>query len=152
MNWEDIGNAISKYAPLAAASLTSPIGAAIGAGTLIANLFGVKADPKSVMEYIENNPEKAQEKLQTLELLKENNRSKENIQLIESNDRDSARKRQEIVKDNIPAVVAILFTIGYFSVLFFNKFLHLTDNGINSISAGMMLILAYYFGASNRKN
>lgn len=163
MNWSDIGNTISKYAPLAGAALTSPVGAVIGVGTVISNLFGVKADPESVMDYIQQNPEKAQERLQyemannielqniSLNVLKENNRNTEQIISIDAQDRDSARKRQETIKDNVPAILAVLFTLGFFCVLFLNEFIKLTDNGINNLTAAEMLVLAYYFGASNKK-
>jgi hypothetical protein len=63
MDWSDIGSYVSKYAPLVGEALTSPVGAVLGVGTIIANLFGVKADPQSVMDYINGNPEKAEEKL-----------------------------------------------------------------------------------------
>jgi hypothetical protein len=79
MEWSDISSTISKYAPLVATTLSSPVGVAIGAGTIIANLFGVEEKPESIMDYIKNNPEKAQEKISIFEMIKEKNRHEETI-------------------------------------------------------------------------
>jgi hypothetical protein len=77
MNWSDLSSTVAKYAPLMATTLSSPLGAAVGAGTLIAKLFGVDATPEGVMDYITNNPEKAKEKLNILQMVQEQNRHEE---------------------------------------------------------------------------
>ncbi len=63
MNWSDVGSAIIKYAPLAGSALSSPVGAAIGVGTIIANLFGVDASPEKVLDAINANPQQAEERI-----------------------------------------------------------------------------------------
>ncbi len=97
MEWSDISSAVAKYAPMVATTLSSPLGAAIGAGTIIANMFGVEATPDSVMDYITNNPEKAQEKISVFEMVKEQNRHDEHMAAIEFQNVDSARKNSQTI-------------------------------------------------------
>lgn len=126
MNWSDIGETISSYAPLAASALSSPVGAVLGVGTIIANLFGVKADPKSVSDYIKENPEKAEERLKfemannvelqiAVQALSERNRHEEQDKAIEFQNVDSARKNSPNVNaspvDNQIKMKALNFTM-----------------------------------------
>lgn len=130
MNWSDISSTIGKFAPLAGAALSSPVGAAIGVGTIIANLFGVDAKPDKVLDYIKENPEKAEERLKfemgnNIELqkiifqtLQERNRHEEQDKAIEFQNVDSARKNSQFV--NISPVdnkIKMILVIGQFSVL-----------------------------------
>ena len=130
MNWSDIGDTISKYAPLAASALSSPVGAALGVGTLIANLFGVNADPQSVSDYIKNNPEKAEERIKlemannielqniVLSTLQERNRHDEQIEAITYQNVDSARKNsQNINASPVDNNIKMILVYGQFFVL-----------------------------------
>lgn len=54
MNWGDIGNLVSKAAPLVGTALLGPAGGAIGAG--LASLFGVEAEPAKIAEAINADP------------------------------------------------------------------------------------------------
>ena len=118
MDWSDISSTISKYAPLVGESLSSPIVAAIGVGTLIANIFGVNADPESVIDYIKNNPEKAEEKLNILQMVQERNRHEEQMSSIEYQNVDSARKNsQNINVSPVDNRIKMILVLGQFSVL-----------------------------------
>ncbi len=131
MNRSDIASTASKYAPLVGAALSSPVGAAIGVGTIIANIFGVDAKPEKVLEYITANLEKAQERLQfemannivlqhlILEKVKERNRHQEQGMAIEFQNVDSARKNSaNINASSVDNQIKMILVIGMFILLF----------------------------------
>lgn len=118
MEWSDISSAVAKYAPLVATTLSSPVGAAIGAGTIIANLFGVDATPESVMDYIKENPQKAEDKLNALQIIQERNRHEEQIKAIEFQNVDSARKNSAPVNASpVDNQIKIMLVVGQFLAL-----------------------------------
>jgi len=130
MNWSDISSSVSKFAPLAGAALSSPLGAAIGVGTIIANLFGVDANPQKVFDYIKENPEKAEERLKfemsnnieleklVLDSLQERNRHMEEEKFIEFQNVDSARKNSENINGSpVDNNIKMILVIGQFAVL-----------------------------------
>jgi len=112
MSWSDISEAIKEYAPLAASALTSPVGMVLGVGTVISKIFGVDADPKSVSDYINNNPEKAKEQLKNemanniefqnlvLASVSEKNRHDESMESISLQNVESARNNSKNVNDS----------------------------------------------------
>lgn len=58
MDWKDVGNVVSKAAPILGTILGGPVGAAAGgAASLIASMFGCEAEPDAVMKAIQNDPE-----------------------------------------------------------------------------------------------
>ncbi|MGN6347054.1 MAG: hypothetical protein ACTHME_05065 [Candidatus Nitrosocosmicus sp.] len=119
MNWSDIASTVGKYAPIVATSLSSPMGAAIGAGTLIANLFGVDETPESVMDYIKNNPDKAQEKLNILQMVQEQNRHEEamadmSLQSILGAQKNSVNVNSSPVDNKIKMLLVICDIIAFF--------------------------------------
>lgn len=58
MEWKDVGNAISKAAPILGTILGGPIGAAAGgAASLIASCLGCDDDPAAVMQEIKRDPQ-----------------------------------------------------------------------------------------------
>lgn len=63
MSWSDVGDAVKEYAPMVGIALSSPMGAAVAVGQLVANIFGTKADPQDVLNYINTDPQKASERL-----------------------------------------------------------------------------------------
>lgn len=75
------------------------------------------------------------------------------------NDRASAREREIAVKDAIPAVLAVLVTVGFFSVLgWMMKYGVPKDGGseallvmLGALGAAWASIVAYYFGSSSQQ-
>ncbi|WP_302736413.1 hypothetical protein [uncultured Desulfovibrio sp.] len=58
MNWKDVGNVVSKAAPILGTILGGPAGAAAGgAASLIASMFGCEPEPEAVMQALKKDPE-----------------------------------------------------------------------------------------------
>lgn len=168
MNWADLGKTIVQYgAPLLGAALPIPGGAMLGQA--IANMFGgdinnpedlntkIKADPDAAVKLasIESN-----ERIEIQKLFVERMH-------IDADNTENARNREIEVgkiepakRDKVPGTIAAVFISGYFLVTFLIVGLVWT-NAINSAEAqpivellkdlgyALMLILSYYFGASN---
>ncbi len=71
-------------------------------------------------------------------------------------DRKDARNREIAVNDHIPAIMTILLTIGFFSILTALLFYPVPDSGkdifmimLGALSSGWMAAIAYYFGSSS---
>lgn len=76
---------------------------------------------------------------------------------LELADRDSARKREMEVKDHVPAILAISISIAMISsMVYFNisppveASKSLIDDVMTALRDGWLVIMAYYFGSSNR--
>jgi hypothetical protein len=165
MNLSDIGSTVAKYAPLLGMALSSPIGAVAAIGKVVADAFG--ADPKDAQQVISkiNGDPDAQIKLlqiqqqydiQCKQILQQTYQAElthdQEMYKTEVNDRDSARKRAEAVKDWTPTVLAYLITGCFFAYVF-----KITNNGdISSTEQNVLIILSnifimvvsYYFGSS----
>jgi hypothetical protein len=70
-------------------------------------------------------------------------------------DRDSARQREIQVHDKIPALLAILLTVGFFSILFAIIFFpmsqessHIIDVMLGALGTAWVSCITYYFGSS----
>ena len=56
MNWKDVGNVVSKAAPILGTILGGPAGAAAGgAASLIASMFGCEPEPEAVMQALKKD-------------------------------------------------------------------------------------------------
>lgn len=71
-------------------------------------------------------------------------------------DRESARERQIKTKDHMPAVLSILLTLGFFSIIFMVMFYQVPKESINLINIMIGAIgtawtssITYYFGSSS---
>lgn len=76
------------------------------------------------------------------------------IQLDDA-DRASARQREMTVKDKIPAILAVLITMGFFGVLSYMLLRTIPPAGhdamllmLGSLSTAWTSVVAYYFGSS----
>lgn len=179
MNWSDVGSSIIKYAPLAGAALSSPVGAAIGVGTIIANLFGVDAKPEKVLEAINANPEQAEERIKyemannlelqklVLESIKERNRHDEQDKAVELQNVEGARKNSPNVNaspvDNkIKMLLVVGLMVFFLGALVLLAALHSSINEwvavilggvIGSLMTHIGSIINYYWGeAFSAKN
>jgi len=70
-------------------------------------------------------------------------------------DRDSARQREVTIKDWMPRVLAVLYTVAYFTALALlwkypvqDKARDLLNTLFGILSAAQMAIIGYYFGSS----
>jgi hypothetical protein len=165
MNWEDVGSAILKYAPLAGAALSSPVGAAIGVGTVIANLFGVDAKPDKVMDYINANPDKAEERLKfemannldlqklALSVLQENNRAVEKQHELGNQKIAILNKDAENARGNIGTIIqsnsmifmmaALIF--GSFGILIYSLYL-IASKDVSATESPLLSMIIGFFG------
>lgn len=134
MNWQDVAKTIHDDAPmlsgvLAATGVGAPLAAAVSAAGALAGALGVPATPDDVAQALATSPDAAV-KLKQIESDKTLGLQQLAVQLAanqlqadtsrmaaEFADRDSARKREEVIKDRTPAVMAYLVTLGFFGVL-----------------------------------
>lgn len=158
MDLKDLGELIAKDAPLLG-SIVGTVNPA--AGLLInavSNLFGANpSSPDDIAEKISldsNASSRLKElELQHQEVLKQN--------LID--DRKSARNREESIikitgkRDSILDLIAFSVIVGYFFfcyLILFVKFdqstYHVVWMVAGQFSTALMMVLSYYFGASNK--
>jgi hypothetical protein len=124
MDWQSI---LKTLAPTVASAVLGPLGgAAVGA---IANAIGIddKTQDAVAKAFTEGKltPE-AIERIKALEMDYQNQEKERGFKFAElefktdsliADDRDSARKMQMVTHSKMPAVLTILVTIGFFSVL-----------------------------------
>lgn len=155
-----LSSVISKFAP----ALGSVVGSVVpGAGLIIngiASLFG--ADPSNhedLANKIKNDPEAY------LKLIQFEKDHEAQILDLQIKDRQNARTRElEVIKatghrDWIVDALTILYTCGFFALMFSLWFLHipadfksLIQMMFGAVSSGETVILAFYFGAMNKNN
>jgi len=77
------------------------------------------------------------------------------LEELENADRDSARKREMAVKDNMPAILATVITIGFFgTVAYLMRFGFPEGNKdvliymLGSLNTAWLAAMAYYFGTT----
>jgi hypothetical protein len=163
MSLADLGKTVAKYAPLLGAVLPVPGGAAIGAA--IASVFGGDINnPDDLIKRITTDPESAV-KLKQIESNEKIEIERLAIDRIRAGneDRDSARKREATIHDKVPGQLAYVFTAGYLIiviiVIMLVKFTDLNNMeeklcelALMGMSQAEMLILAYFYGASNKRD
>ena len=76
-------------------------------------------------------------------------------QKIAAMDRDSARQREMITKDKIPAALALLLTLGFFGVLTLMMLYPIQQSAqgvidvmLGSLGTAWISVIGYYFGSS----
>lgn len=90
-----------------------------------------------------------------MEQLKEKNRTIETLEAMAASDRDSARKREISVKDNVPRNLSYALTIGFFGALVFVIWVGYPPESresvmqlINTLNVVWIGCMAYYFGTT----
>lgn len=147
---------ISAIAPVLGASLGGPLGGL--AGNLLATKLGVKPEDPKAMEaaVLALSPESvAQVRLAEIELEKHAKDNEIDLERINSEDRDSARRREIAIKDRTPAVLAYAVTLGFFGTLAFLLVHGKPETGgdallvmLGSLGTAWAGITSYYFGSS----
>ena len=149
---KDIANAVGAIAPSIATALLGPAGGITV--NLLENLFGVKS--ADLPTAISSDPD-AKVKLQALA-----DQHGEVLARLNETDEENARERDvEIIKagksDWVLSFLAIVTTIGFFTLCIINYFFDLKDDHIlimmiGQISSGFVMVLSYYFGSSQVQN
>ena len=158
-NWKTV---LAKIAPTAATLLGGPF-AGLAVGTLLSALNitpAAGADPVKAIQTALTNGQLTGDQIVALknaEAQLQQHLADNGIQLeqIAANDRDSARKREEVVHDNTPTVLAYLLTVGFFGTLSFMMIGDIPQSGhdvllimIGSLGTAWTGMIAYYFGSS----
>jgi hypothetical protein len=154
MNWKSI---VGETAPLLGSLLAGPAGANVGkilGETLLGNENASVTEIKNAL----NNPTQAQSV--ALKQMEINLQTKLSQIILDKtslaiNDRNSARQREMQVHDKIPSLLAILLTIGFFSVLFALLFFPMTNESshiigvmLGALGTAWISCITYYFGSS----
>lgn len=163
MNWEAIKPWVAKIAPMLGTALGGPLGGA--AGALLGSALGIKdATPGSIEAAIKTGTltgdqivalKKAEEDfaLKMADLGYENT---EALAELEFKDRDSARNREIQIRDKMPMILGLTFTVGFFFILVWMlKWGIQREAGgdallilLGALGAGVTQVLNYYFGSS----
>lgn len=159
MDMSGVARIIAKSAP-AVASVISSVNPVAGIMVnLVAQLFGADPEnPDDIIQKMANDPEAAL-KLKQLEYQHD-----EILQKTATDDRMNAREREEQIvritgkRDYVLDAIAFLVIIGYFimcGVVAFTK-MDNTDHDIlymliGQLTGGFIMILSYFFGATNKK-
>jgi hypothetical protein len=166
--WDSVAPWIAKIAPMLGTALGGPLGGA--AGVLLSNALGAKdANPDTVKGLIQSGSLtgdqivalKAAEDQFALQMAAMNIKSVQDLQNLAFEDRDSARKREEAVKDHTPEILAYVIALIWLGINGTLLYMAITHNPIQSemgvyaagimktIDAALMLILGYFFGSSS---
>jgi hypothetical protein len=166
--WDSVKPWISKLAPMIGTALGGPLGGA--AGALLSSALGTKdASPDSIQAAIQSGNltgdqivalKQAEENF-SLQMAAMNIKSVQDMQNLAFEDRDSARKREETVKDWTPRIMAYVVALIWLLINGTLLYMAITHNPIQSdmgvftagimktIDAALMLVLGYYFGSSS---
>lgn len=167
MKWTDILPALAKFAPTIAAAAGGPLaGTAVNAIETALGLNKSNGDLSQRQDDVASAIAGATPD-QLLALKKADNdfqvqmaelgfKDAEALATLDTQDRDSARKREEDVKDWTPRVLAGAVTAGFFAVLLY-MMMHdvpaTTKDVLNimlgSLGTAWVSIVAYYFGSSS---
>jgi len=147
MNW------LEQIAPTIASAFGGPLaGLAVSA---VSKALGI--DESKVDEIIKSGKlsadQIAQIKLAEIELQKQAASLGLNFEQLAVNDRASARTMQSTTKSFVPAVLAMLVTLGFFGILCALMFGYATKSDelmimLGSLGTAWTGIIAFYFGSS----
>ena len=163
MDWSKVKSAVGTFAPWIAGTLGTPAaGAAVQA---LCNVFGISGDQKSPDNLLQAINGATPEQLLALKEA-DNKHSEfmaqlgfkniEDLEQLATSDRDSARRREEVVKDRTPRNLAYLLTIGFFGLLGTLIFgpdlkpgaMDIVKIMTGSLGTAWITMIAYYYGTS----
>lgn len=160
--WDSIKPILGKVAPMLGTALGGPLGGVAGAA--LGQALGMEgAAPEDIAKALQDGkltPDQLlalrraemefKERMAALEI-----KSIQDLEALEVQDRDSARKREMAVRDKIPAILALSLTAGLFGLLFYlMKWNPPKDNEdilnilLGSLSTAFIGVINYYFGTS----
>lgn len=154
--WRDI---LGTVAPGLATALGGPL-AGLATRVISKKLLGpdVAVPDQSILEEVLEgiDPEGMRAlKEAELEFQREMKSLEIDLAAIDASDRDSARKREATVKDITPRILAGVFTVGFFAMVYVGIKYPIQENAqdlmlvlYGALAAGLQQILAYYFGSS----
>lgn len=155
LDWKSI---IGTVAPTIATALGGPLAGMAVSAVSQAVLGKPDASETDVEQAITaaNNPEVLLKLKQAEAEFAEKMRQLDiDVAALAAEDRDSARQREVSIRDWMPRVLAVLYTVSYFAVLVFLWKYPVKENArelINTLfgilSAAQMAIISYYFGSS----
>lgn len=145
-------------APTLASALLGPLGGVAVAG--LGKIFGIDSATTAEVSKVFQDGKLTPEQLsaiKALELQYQNEEKERGFRYseLEFKDTDSARKMQIATMSNIPPVLAIMVTLGFFSILIF-----MVLNGnykptepllvmLGSLGTAWTMIIGFYFGSSH---
>lgn len=148
---------LAVVGPTLASALGTPLaGLAVGA---IASVFGLsEATQEQVAQAVSGAKPEDLLKLKQAEIAFAQRMKELEIDLVRiaADDRNSARQRQAIVKDNLPAVLAIVVSVGFFGMLAYmlqnevpEKNSQVLNIMLGSLGTAWIQVMSYYFGSSS---
>ncbi len=165
MDWNGITGLVKTLAPTIATALGGPL--AGGAITALENVFGITTDGTTadkqnalVAAISGATPDqllaiKKADQDYAIKMQEIGFKNVADLEALAVNDRDSARKREETVKDSTPRNMAYAMTIGFFGVVVF-MLLHsvpaesrdLLNIMLGMLGTSFISVVSYYFGSS----
>lgn len=176
MDWSNIAGAVLPHAPKIGTVLGTivggPIGATIGglAGSALAAAFGVEETPEAVGKAIAEDPDAA-EKLERLEsergqeiiaaaqvAIEEQKQLTARNRIAAQDTQDARAFALQLAQAGSPlswgaSILATVFTVAFFTLFAVILTTELKENQVimafvGTLTAGMIQILAYFFGSS----
>lgn len=166
MDWSSVSGIVTKLAPMIATGIGGPLaGGAVSAleGVFGLNTAGSTNDKQNALASVISGatPEqllalKKADQDYALQMSVLGFKNVTDLQAIAMGDRDSARKREETVKDNTPKILAYGITLGFFGILLFIMLGNVPANSrdilnimLGTLGASFSGVVGYYFGSSS---
>ena len=151
------GPILGQIAPTIATALGGPL-AGLATKTLSNVLFGhEEGDADAISAALQNATPDQLANVKKIDA-DFNSKMKEldiDLERIAAGDRDSARRREMVVGDHMPKILAIGVTAGFFGILFWMFVNGVPKNGneplllmLGALQTAFTGIIAYYFGSS----
>lgn len=168
MDFKDITKFLTGAAPMIATALGGPL--AGGAVNALEGVFGINSDPSVSKDdrlaaiataFSGATPDqllaiKKAEQDYAIQMATLGYKNVADLEAIAAGDRDSARKREEAVKDCTPRNLAYALVLGFFGVLAFMLMANVpaASRDLLNIMLGMLgtsfvSVISYYFGSTN---
>ena len=150
---------LKTIAPLLGTALAGPLGGA--AASFIADKLGVKEGTIEAVSDVLNSGKMTADqiaslKLAEIEFQKFLEQNKIDLEKIHAGDRDSARKLQIATQSNIPGILAVGVTLGFFGILLYLLRFGVPPTGgdallvmLGALGAAWGSIVSYYYGSSS---